>query len=229
MARTVLGHRIPETLKERLETGPAALLVIDLQNDFIHPDGYWPSRLGSAGLGRVVAPIDALATQARAAGTSVCFTKVSQLADGKLASPVWIADNLRNGAEPLHCMRETWGWQLVDELRVEPEDLVLEKYRRSAFEGTNLSALLRARGVTVLVVCGVAASGCVEATIRAAIEKDYFVVVPADCVADGTVEQTEQCLVRFRRLVSPDAVTTSSELSAIWRSEPALASRLPAT
>jgi len=217
MARTVLGHQVPETLAERLDTGPAALLVIDLQNDFLDPEGYWPSRLGTSGLGRVVPAVNGLTAAARTAGIPVCFTLVSQLPDGGLASPVWIADNLRNGAEPLHCMRETWGWRLVDELVVEPGDLLLEKYRRTAFEGTNLLSLLRSRGVRVLVVAGVAASGCVEATVRDAIEKDFFVVVPADCVADGRPEQTEETVARFRRLVSPEAVTTSTELIGLWR------------
>jgi len=219
MARSYLGHVLPDRLDLKIEPARTALLVVDMQNDFVHDDGYCAKAFGTAmvaGFQSVVTPIARLAAAARTAGVAVLYCRVVQHPDGSLASPVWLADNLRHGFEPLHCMRGTWGWEIVDELAPQPGDVVFEKLRRSAFVGTQLENLLRSRDIRSLVVTGVAGTGCVESTVRDAIERDYFTVVPADCVANNNAELTAACEPAFRALLAPEDWTTSDQVVAVW-------------
>jgi ureidoacrylate peracid hydrolase len=221
MAREYLGHILRDRLDEKVPPPRTALLVVDMQNDFVHGDGLCARAFGPdlvSGFQSVVEPIARLAAAAREAGVAVIYTKVVQLPDGSLASPVWLADNLRYGFEPLHCMKGTWGWEIHDALAPRPGDLVVEKTRRSAFQGTNLENLLRARGVESLVVTGVAASGCVLSTVRDAIERDYFTVVPRDCVADNNAELTRACVPQFESVLAPEDFPTLADVIAVWRS-----------
>lgn len=219
MAHEYMGHTLRDRLDEKIQPSRTALLVIDMQNDFVHDDGHCAKSFGLpmvSGFQSVIAPIARLAGVARAAGVPVIYTKVVQLPDGSLASPVWLADNLRYGYEPLQCMQGSWGWEIIDELLPAAGDLVVEKTRRSAFQGTNLENLLRARGTESLVVTGVAGSGCVLSTVRDAIERDYFTIVVRDCIANNNAELTQACYPEFQALLAPEDFTTLAEVAAVW-------------
>jgi ureidoacrylate peracid hydrolase len=223
MAREYLGHILRDRLDEKIRPSSTALLVIDMQNDFVHDDGHCAKSFGLpmvSGFQSVIAPIAQLADTARAAGVPVIYTKVVQLPDGSLASPLWLADNLRYGFEPLQCMQGTWGWEILDELAPRPGDLVVEKTRRSAFQGTNLENVLRARGIEALVVTGVAGSGCVLSTVRDAIERDYFTIVVKDCIANNNAELTQACYPEFQVLLAPEDFTTLNDVAAVWQKLP---------
>jgi len=219
VAHEYMGHTLRDRLDEKIQPSRTALLVIDMQNDFVHDDGHCAKSFGLpmvSGFQSVIAPIARLAGVARAAGLPVIYTKVVQLPDGSLASPVWLADNLRYGYEPLQCMQGSWGWEIIDELLPAAGDLVVEKTRRSAFQGTNLENLLRARGTESLVVTGVAGSGCVLSTVRDAIERDYFTIVVRDCIANNNAELTQACYPEFQALLAPEDFTTLAEVAAVW-------------
>jgi nicotinamidase-related amidase len=209
-----LGHRIPETLAERLQLG-AALLVVDLQRDFVHPDGHCGRSLDITGMAAVLPANAALIAMARRGGIPIVYSLVTQHEHGAYASPLWIADNLRYpNFEPVQCIEGTWGWHIDDTVAPAPEDVLLRKYRRSAFEGTNLANLLHARGVGTLVVSGVAATGCVESTVRDAIEKDFFVVVAKDCIGDAAPELVSRACETFDRILQPGSLATTDEIEA---------------
>jgi ureidoacrylate peracid hydrolase len=219
MAREYMGHVLRDRLDEKIQPRSTALLIIDMQNDFVHDDGHCAKSFGLpmvSGFQSVIAPIATVAEAARAAGVPVIYTKVVQLPDGSLASPLWLADNLRYGFEPLQCMQGTWGWEIIDELVPAPGDLVVEKTRRTAFQGTNLENLLRARGIESIVVTGVAGSGCVISTVRDAIEKDYFTIVVKDCIANNNAELTQACYPEFEFLLAPEDFTTAAEVTTVW-------------
>lgn len=219
MAQDYWGHSLLNRLEEKVTPGMTALVIVDMQNDFLHPNGHCGASFGPTmvtAFMRIVAPIQRLATAARAVGVPVVYSKVTQLPDGSLASPVWLADNLRYGFEPRHCMRDTWGWEIVDELAPQPGDLVVEKTRRSVFQGSVLSNLLQGRGIRTLVVTGVAGSGCVESTVRDAIERDYFAIVPGDAIADASPDLDEHCRQVFPRILAPEDYTTTDNLVQCW-------------
>ena len=214
MAFEYLGHSIPETHEERLARG-CALVVVDLQRDFVHPDGHCAKSMDVAHISSVVPANVRLVSLARQYGIPVIYTLVTQHPEGAYASPRWIADNLRYpNFEPVHCIEGTWGWELHDEITAASGDVMLRKYRRSAFVGTNLVALLHTLRVETLIVSGVAATGCVESTVRDAIEHDFFVVVPADCIGDATPELVQAACESFERMLLPGDLTDSSQLAA---------------
>jgi nicotinamidase-related amidase len=215
MAFDYLGHRIPETMRERLASG-TALVVVDLQRDFVHPDGHCAKSMDVGNISRVLPANARLIGIARRHGIPVIYTLVTQHADGAYASPVWLADNLRYpDFVPLQCVEDTWGWQIDDRVRPEAGDVLLRKYRRSAFEGSQLTTLLRARRVQTLIVSGVAATGCVDRTVRDAIEKDFFVIVPRECIGDGTPALEEEACATFAQLLQPGDLTTCDELERV--------------
>jgi ureidoacrylate peracid hydrolase len=158
---------------------PAALVLIDLQNDYCHADGAF-ARAGFvvADLSALTAATNALIAAARTAGVPVIWTTTvwRDAADvGRLAqrSPFLAADGLRPGG---------WGVQILDALDVDPaRDTIVEKRRFSAFHETTLERTLTDAGAETLVVGGVRTDFCVESTVRDAFFRDYdvFVVEPA--------------------------------------------------
>ena len=213
MAFEYWGHSIPETHEERLALG-SALVVVDLQRDFVHPAGHCAKSMDISCISSVVPANAQLISLARLHGIPVIYTLVTQHPEGAYASPRWIADNLRYpDFEPVHCIEGTWGWELHDDVAPTAAEILLRKYRRSAFVGTNLSEMLRTLRAETLIVSGVAATGCVESTVRDAIERDFFVVVPKDCIGDGTPELVQAACTTFERMLLAGDLTNTSLLA----------------
>jgi nicotinamidase-related amidase len=82
----------------------------------------------------------------------------------------------------------TWGAEFVPELTPAPDDLVVSKFRSSAFHETNLDLVLRSNGIKTVLVCGCTTEGCVESTVRDAGFHDYLAVVISDCVGSDVPE-----------------------------------------
>jgi biuret amidohydrolase len=156
-----------------------ALLVIDMQNDFLLPDA--PVRT-PGGL-ELVATIARLARSCREAGFPVAFTQEMHRAD--------LSDfGIELDFEPPHCLEDTPGMDLVAGLDPDPGDLLIRGKRRyDAFLGTDLDLALRVRGVENLLVTGVCTDICVICTVHHARNLDYRVVVLEDAVAGTTAER----------------------------------------
>jgi ureidoacrylate peracid hydrolase len=163
-----------------------ALLVVDMQNGFCHPEGSF-NRTGQGVEGAVEAVRNAAlaVAQARRAGIPVVFTRhlyrPGRADEGralKQNSPALAGvDGLATG---------TWDAEVMAELGCGPGDLVVDKVRFDAFQWTSLEPLLRGLGVDELVVCGVITNMCVETTIRSAFMRDFPVIMLADCCAAAT-------------------------------------------
>jgi ureidoacrylate peracid hydrolase len=161
-----------------------ALLVIDMQNGFCHPDGSFAQL--DLDISMCTAAIDGcarLVEAARAAGVPVIFTRYvyrPDYADGG----VLVHELLPALAEVKSLAGGTWDAELVDELRPRPEDFVVDKSRYSAFYGTGLKPILSSLGVRSLIVCGVTTNMCVETTARDASQRDYRVYVVRDATGE---------------------------------------------
>lgn len=107
------------------------------------------------------------------------------------------------------------GWTtLIPELEQQPGDLLVTKYARSAFTGTGLAGTLRERGVTQVVVTGIATSGGVESTARDAHERGFHVTLPADAMTDRSAERHDHSLLQvFPRIA--ETGTTRDVLDAL--------------
>lgn len=190
----------------------AALVIIDMQNDFCHPDGRH-GRMG-APVERalpVASAINRLVPVARSAGVRIVYVRTEHSAETD--SPVWHerggsriggSDSVRKG---------TWG---AEWFGVQPDetDQVLVKHRYSAFIGTDLEQRLRAAQVQTVIAVGTIGHGCVESTARDACMRDYYAVLASDGVLSFTDEEHSSLLRRFRSTFG--MVTTSEELAAIW-------------
>ncbi len=186
---------------EQIEPSHTALIMVDLQNDFVHPDGWVaqqqvPGFLGDTGIGDVLEHSASLLAAARRANVLTVFVRM--IGDDKYLSPALYAQYMRNhGHERPTCVQEgTWGADFFGDLRPNgsPREFVLDKHRYSAFIGTRLDQLLHSNGIRTVVVCGVATSGCVESTIRDGFMLDHYVVIAGDACGDYEVNRHRNTL-----------------------------------
>ena len=168
----------------RFRRAEAALLLVDYQRGFLHPDGF------VARQGRDVSTCAAAARQgyalaraARAAGMPVIWTRHvlrPDHADGGL-----LVTELRPRMGQLKALaRGTPDVEIPEEAGVAPEDFVLNKPRNSAFFGTMLDVVLASNGIRALMVGGVTTSMCVECSVRDSAQRDIRTFVVRDACAD---------------------------------------------
>jgi ureidoacrylate peracid hydrolase len=104
-----------------------------------------------------------------------------------------------------------WAADIVDEIKPQPEDLVVRKSRYNGFTSTNLDSLLRGRAIKTLFVMGVATNVCVESTVREAYFREYWPIVIADAtLQEGPDTMQEATLFNIRKFFG--WVTTSAQL-----------------
>jgi ureidoacrylate peracid hydrolase len=113
------------------------------------------------------------------------------------------------------CVQGSWGQQIIDELAPEGDDVVVQKYRYSAFAGTSLDLVLRSAGVRTVVCAGVSTNVCVEATAREAFSADYYVVLPEDACGSWSVPLHEAALETARHRYA--TVCAAGELTELWK------------
>ena len=168
MPESLTVPEIPLTERVALDPRATALIVVDMQHDFVSDGG----SLQVADAAATVPVIAELIRRARDAGARVVFTQDTHR-DGDPEFAIW----------PVHAVEGTRGWQLVEALGVSVEDVVLRKPRYDAFYGTPLDHLLRQWGVDTVVVCGTVANICVHYTASSAALRWYRVVIPRDAVS----------------------------------------------
>ena len=161
-----------------------ALLVVDLQNDFLHPNGaYARGGQASAAIAELPARVKPLVEAMRAAGGLVISTQFT-LQPGREGEPI-ISPHLRAMRPFLKrgdFLPGSWGHALVDALQ--PADVVIEKVAYSAFYMTRLEWVLRKLGIDRLLVCGIVTNGGVASTVRDAHVRDIEATVLVDgCAA----------------------------------------------
>ena len=167
-----------------------ALLIIDMQRDFLEPGGFGET-LGNdvSRLQRAVAPCRAMLDAARDAGMLVIHTREGHLPDLSDAPPAKIArgaPSLRIGDPgPMGriLIRGEPGHDIVAALYPAPGEIVIDKSGKGAFYNTDLGSLLHRHQIENLLVCGVTTEVCVNTTVREANDRGFRCVVLADCCA----------------------------------------------
>lgn len=167
-----------------------ALLIIDMQRDFLEPGGFGET-LGNdvSRLKAAVAPCRAMLAAARDVGMLIIHTREGHLPDLSDAPPAKIergAPSMRIGdSGPMGriLVRGEPGHDIVPELYPVAGEIVIDKSGKGAFYNTALDELLRSRGIDNLLVCGVTTEVCVNTTVREANDRGYRCVVLADCCA----------------------------------------------
>lgn len=184
--------------------GETGLLLIDLQNETLHPDGElagdFPEKAGS-----LLEAVTGLTNWARSHRVPVIWAR--------LAFRFGHFDAVRDSMSRRHgtFLDGQWGAEILEGLDVRPEDIVVTKRRPSAFFDTDLEIVLRGLGIRSLVVGGVSTHWAVESTVRDGHSRDYEVTVVRQAVASPFPEFHEPSLAAmasvFASVVDLDTVT----------------------
>lgn len=166
-----------------LDPASTALLVVDMQNDFCHADGYYAHNgRPAAPIAAAIDPIADLLVAARKSGLRTIFTRIVYETTADLADTHGVRPAAWSGSG-VRLQRGSWGAEIVDELRPLPDELVLDKPAYSAFYETDAEQLLRAHGITTLLITGTVAYACVLHTAFDAFVRGFDVVLVEDAVS----------------------------------------------
>jgi nicotinamidase-related amidase len=225
----------------RVSPENAALLLIDFQNDFCAASGA-AGRTGATMrmVNAAIRRTRELLKSARERGIFVVHVRAEYgrhwrspsspfrfPVDGRREPAVWTASASDQSTnrwfeedETEVCRAGTWGAEFIEGLRPEPGEAVITKHRFGAFASTGLDQLLRARGISSLVVAGVTTNCCVETTAREAVMREFSLIVVEDCV--GVKDHLEdlhraslEALATYFGLVRP-----ASEIISEWDRRP---------
>lgn len=181
-----------------MDTAQTAVIVVDMQNDFCSKGGLF-DRVGIniSAVRKTVGPTRRVLSAAREAGIKIVYLKMGfrpDLSDvGNTDSPNRVRHRqfgvgqpslAPDGRQGRFLIRDTWNTDVIDELRPQPEDVVLYKHRFSGFYQTELDDVLRRLRIRNLIFTGCTTSVCVDSTIRDAMFRDYRCVLLADCAGE---------------------------------------------
>lgn len=184
-----------ETKTLHLDLTKAAILVVDMQNDFCHPDG-WLAHIGVdvTPARTPIQPLQALLPLLRSQRVSILWLNWGNRPDLLNISPalrhvynptgagIGLGDPLPKNNAPVLSVG-SWAAAIVDELEPKPEDIRVDKYRMSGFWDTPLDSILRNLGKTTLFFAGVNVDQCVMVTLQDANCLGYDCILVKDCAA----------------------------------------------
>jgi len=218
---TVEGKEVFTELTELVNPAHTALLLIDMQRDFVEPDGVF-GRMGiDLSMYRDSLPrLAGLLGHARNASALVVHVQNTTLPDRMSDSPAQIRFNLRmhagkrpDGVPLRYSVVGTPGHEIVEALAPRGDELVVQKHRSSAFWGTDLDLLLRSNEIKTVVIGGCTTEGCVESTARDALFNDLYVVIAVDCVASDDRQQHDASLLLMQHRFD---MATAGEIARVW-------------
>jgi ureidoacrylate peracid hydrolase len=229
-----LSHVRPfANLREKIDPSRAALIVIDVQNDFCAIGGMMSNEGFDVSEAQKMAErLPTLIAAARAAGVLVVFVRNIYSTQAAFApagvnrppnmylSDSWLeqAARTRKGSYTRRevCTEGSWEADFYGKVLPLPGEPIVTKHRYSAFHNTDLDSILRSHGIRTIVLTGVATNVCVETTAREGFVRDYYVVFTADGTATYSTEDHKATLRNIDRFFGE--VTTIDDLMAVWGS-----------
>ncbi len=214
-----------ERLARYVTPEKTALLIIDVQNDFAHPEGkgaQWGARMQP--VPDVVRSINRLVETARAVGSPVVYARIEH--SPRTDRPNYRERYTQRRMDPadLLCATGSWGAEFfADLLPPHPDDAVITKYGYDAFQDTALDAVLHSRGIENIVVTGLVSNLCVQTTAEHGFGLGYYVTVVADATAGDDLASHEAALRNLGLYFG--LVATTDELVSVWRGERVMESR----
>lgn len=166
MSVSLPQYKLAERIE--LESKTSALIIVDMQNDFANPKGklFVPSSLNT------IQPIRNLLEKARSKNVLVIYTQD------------WHSHNDPEFAIwGEHAVQNTWGAEIIEEIKPLEKDILVKKLRYDAFYGTSLDHILRVNNIKTLVITGTVANICVLHTAGSAALRWYQVIVPIDAIS----------------------------------------------
>lgn len=168
--------------KIKVKKNETALVIVDMQNDFAHPDG----KLFVPGSRKTIPFIQKLLNKARENNMKIFFTQDWHTKyDPEFK--IWGE----------HAVAGTWGSEIIDDLKPLENEFMIKKLRYDAFFGTPFDIYLRAFGIKTLIITGTVANICVLHTAGSAVLLGYDIIVPVDAVSGLT---PFDCEAAFRQI-----------------------------
>jgi ureidoacrylate peracid hydrolase len=199
----------------------SALIIVDMQNDFVHPDGGFACvarENPAAGIDMpflmgTIPHVQRLADAFREAGRPVIYIAHVVKPDYSDAQfPYWRL-GLAPGGNRTFIVEGTWGAQIVDDLKPEEGEHLVVKKGFGGFSNTPLDTILRNMGVTTCVVSGVTTCVCVSTTVRGGVEHNYRMILVEDAVAEVSRDTHEAELKTMARVFAE--VKTTDDVVAM--------------
>jgi ureidoacrylate peracid hydrolase len=203
------------TLEQKVSPDNAALVVIDVQNDFVAEGGFF-HKVGAdvkTIQQRTIPPLLRLIDAARQAGVLVVFVQATYDPE-YISAPMRERDRRTERPMP-RCLTGTWGADFFA-VRPNPDEPVIIKHRYSAIINTEFDALLKRRDIKSLLLTGVSTDTCVESTGRDAYFIDYYVTMVSDCCGAMSESDHLGALKRFER--DYGLVARSDQVMKAWAS-----------
>lgn len=215
-----------------VDLGMTALIIVDMQNDFLHPDGWFAARgIDAAPVMAVVPAIERLASAMRRAGVPVVWLNWGIRADCANIPATFVAKarsaRAATYAEPSPSgrgrilVRDEWGAATIDNLTVAPTDILVHKHRLSGFWDNELDSILRQRGITTLLFAGINTDRCVFSTLQDAHFIGYDCVLIEDACATVSPDFVRDAVLYLVRLLHGVVATSDAIFSAIGKPDPA--------
>jgi len=199
----------------------SALIIVDTQNDFLHPDGgfsqlakeYPDRKIDQEFLASIIPSVKRLAEAFREASKPVVYIAHILKSDySDAAFPYWRRPPLRG--KKFFIVEGTWGAQIVDELTPRKGEHLVIKKGFGGFSNTPLDTILRNLGVNTCVVTGVTTCVCVSTTIRGGVEHNYRMIIVSDATAEVQKELHEAELKTMARVFA-DVKTTDEVIEML--------------
>ena len=208
----------PLPLEYLLTQTRKALVLIDVQNEFCHPDGVFGKKgMDMSPVEGMMAAISRLVESAREKDIPIVF--IQNIEDDNTDSFAWRMrpDAKEDSANEGVCRRGTWGTELYV---FEPQrrDILIEKNRFSGFLNTPLDSILKNHGIETLIFTGVATNICVETTARHASILDYHIILAPDACATWYPDLQEATCKNIRLWFGK--VADSEEIVSLWSENP---------
>jgi nicotinamidase-related amidase len=189
-----------------------ALIVVDVQNDFAHSDGFIAKfGLDMSHIQAALPRVNGIIKDARRLGVTVIY--LQEWISKSTILPNFITQF--GDFEHIAVRADTWGAEFHPDLvKPEPGETIVRKPCYDGFQDTNLDVTLRASGIKTCVYAGFASNVCVEATARHGFVQGYYSVLLADATAAGTTGEHEACQSTFKVFYGP--VVKANEVVDIW-------------
>lgn len=189
----------------RFEIESLALIMIDMQADFLDKNGFG-DRMGYdvSNLRHVIEPCSRILNAARKAGFLILHTREGFRPNLDDASPSKLNRSFKGvglgTAGPLGraLIRGEPGHDIIEELYPLPTESVIDKPSHGAFYSTDLDLILRNRGIKQLIICGVTTENCIQSTVREAKDRGYQCLILEDCTASYVPEFHAASMMMFK-------------------------------
>ena len=191
--------------------GKSVLLIIDMQNELLDPQGKLYGQGFPPEFDRLVPNVQALLAAARGKGVAAVFVYTAYHPSFVDASP--LSPSRKSGS----LVAGSWGVNVVEPIAPRESEVVIRKRRPSAFHETALDSVLRGLGVQSIFICGVATNRAVESTARDAFNRDYEVFIVSDGTAARSVAAHTASLESLGGFFGK--VVTAAEVERMWNTK----------